>query len=66
VNASAPTFVTVWPDGVARPLASNLNPANGNAVPNFDVVQIGSDGRIDLFNSLGSVNLLADIAGYES
>jgi len=66
VNASLPTFVTVWPDGVTRPPTSNLNLSGGNAVPNFDVVKIGADGKVDFFNSAGSVNLLADIAGYQS
>jgi hypothetical protein len=64
VNATAATYVTAWPDGKPRPLASNLNVSNGNAIPNFDVVSIGGDGKVDFFNAAGSLNLLADIAGY--
>jgi hypothetical protein len=66
VNATTPTYVTVWPDGANRPVTSTLNLSNGNAVPNFDVVSIAVDGKVDLYNAAGSVNLLADIAGYYS
>jgi hypothetical protein len=64
VGATAPTYLTVWPDGTSRPTASNLNPYDARAAPNFDVVAIGSDGYIDIYNAAGSVNLLADVAGY--
>ncbi len=64
VNATSPTYVTVWPDSSSRPTASNLNPSNRNPVPNFDIVSTGSDGFVDFFNQSGSVDLLADIAGY--
>lgn len=64
VNATSPTYVTVWPDGTNRPLASTLNPAGSAAIPNFDVVAIGSDGKIDMYNLAGSVDLLADIEGF--
>ncbi len=58
-------FVTVFPDGVARPTASNLNFVRGETVPNLVVVPVGADGRIALFNgSAGSVQLIGDIAGY--
>ncbi len=66
VNATSPTYVTVWPGGVTRPGTSTLNVSNGNAVPNFDVVSIGADGTVDFYNASGSVNVLADIAGYYS
>ena len=31
---------------------------------NFDIVPIGTGGKIDLYNANGNVNLIADIAGY--
>jgi hypothetical protein len=57
-------FVTVWPAGVARPDASNLNTVPGRTSPNLVITRLGSDGRVDLFNSAGSVHLIADVMGY--
>ena len=57
--------VTVWPDGVTRPLASNVNYLAGQTVPNLVVATIGTDGKIDFYNnSAGTVHLIADLAGY--
>jgi hypothetical protein len=64
IGATAPTYITAWPDGVAKPTASNLNVNNGQPIPNFDIAAIGLDGNIDFYNNAGSVNLVADIAGY--
>ncbi len=64
VGASGPTFVTVFPDGAPRPVASNLNVSSAAPIPNLVVVPIGADGKVDFYSSKGSVNLIADIAGY--
>ena len=64
VGATTPTFVTVWPTGADRPLASNLNPAPGPAVPNMVVVSLGTAQQVSLYNFAGSVHLVADLAGY--
>ncbi len=66
VGATAPTFITVWPHGGTPPLVSNLNVPGKAAIPNLVVVPIGSGGMIDFYNKVGSVNLIADIAGYYS
>ena len=63
-NPTASSFVTVWPTGAARPLASNLNVVAGQTVPNLVVAKVGLGGRISLFNHSGSLDLIADIAGY--
>ena len=63
-NATAPTYVTVWPDGQARPTVSNLNLVAGQTEPNRVIVPIGTGGRIDLFNAAGRVDLIADVAGW--
>ncbi|MBI5087784.1 MAG: DUF1501 domain-containing protein [Actinobacteria bacterium] len=64
VDATMPTFVTVWPSGLGRPLASNLNPVPGRVVPNLVIVRLGSDGAIQMYNNSGSVDLVADLVGY--
>jgi hypothetical protein len=64
VGATGTTFITAWPDGSSRPLTSNLNVNSNKAIPNMAVVPVGTGGKIDFFNALGSVNLIVDISGY--
>jgi alpha-tubulin suppressor-like RCC1 family protein len=64
VDATGGTFVTVWPDGTPRPTASSVNPVAGQAVPNLITVALGANHRIDLYNFHGTVDLVADLAGY--
>ena len=67
VTATAPsagTYVTVWPSGVARPVASSLNVGAGQTRANLVTVPVGSDGRVRLFNNSGRVHLIADVQGY--
>ena len=67
VTATAPTdvsFLTAWPAGHARPLASNLNVAAGQTVANLVVVRVGVGGRVNLYNNAGSTDLVADVAGW--
>jgi hypothetical protein len=63
-GSTAPSYLTVWPDGSAQPVASDLNWVNGETVPNLVVVKLGSNGNIDLFNGVGSVNVVIDIVGW--
>jgi hypothetical protein len=64
VSPTAAGYVTVYPDGQARPTASNLNFTAGETIPNLVIVPVGSDGKVDFYNHTGSVNLVADLAGY--
>ena len=58
-------YISVWPSGKARDETSNLNFTKGQTIPNLVIVPVGADGKIQLFNgSDGSVQLLADVAGY--
>jgi hypothetical protein len=63
-EASALSFLTVWPSGTARPFASNLNPVPNKNVPNQVVAKIGANGAVDLFNAAGSVHVVVDVAGW--
>jgi len=63
-NASTGTVVTAWPHGAPRPNTSSLNLTPGVNTPNGVTVQLGSGGKIDLYNAHGSVDLIADLAGY--
>ena len=63
-GATAQSFLTAYPDGTTRPLASNLNFGAGQTVPNLVTVPLSSGGAIDLYNALGTVNALVDVDGY--
>ena len=63
-GATAQSFLTAYPDGSTRPLASNLNFSAGQSVPNLVTVPLSSGGALDLYNALGSVNALVDVDGY--
>ena len=67
VTVTQPTetsFVTAWPTGQSRPVASNLNVVAGQTVPNLVVVRLGRNGRISLYNLAGTAHLIADVAGW--
>jgi hypothetical protein len=64
-RASGPeSFLTVWPSATPRPVASNLNFASGPATTNLVVAQLGPDGKVNIYNNLGSVDVIADVAGW--
>jgi hypothetical protein len=67
VTATSPTaasYVSVYPDGTARPAASNLDFAAAQTIANLVVVPVGADGKIDFYNAAGTVQLIADLSGY--
>ncbi|WP_159395597.1 hypothetical protein [Streptomyces sp. 3211] len=68
VTAVSPTeagFVTVYPNGQAVPGVSNLNFTAGQIVPNLVTVPV-VNGKVDLRNHAGAVDLVADVTGYYS
>jgi hypothetical protein len=62
-DTTTPGFITAYPFGSTRPLASNLNWVAGNTVPNRVIVPLGS-GKVSFFNGLGSADLVIDVNGY--
>ncbi len=67
VTATRPTatsFVSVYPGGTTRPGASNLNVVAGQTIPNLVTVALGAGNRVTLYNSAGTIDLIADLAGY--
>ena len=64
VDATVPTFVSVWPGGTVKPFTANLNPVPGLAVPNLVIGQLGPAGTLSFYNNSGSVHLVADLVGY--
>ncbi len=65
VNATAPSFLTIYPSDADRPLASSLNYVAGQApTPNGVTVGLSADGKVAFFNREGSADVIADIVGY--
>lgn len=71
VTAVAPAgvgFITAWPFGASRPLASNLNLNPSLTVPNLVIAGLGNrtgNGAVSLYNGSGkATHLVADLQGY--
>jgi hypothetical protein len=65
-NTTAPSFLTIYPTGVLRPLASNLNWVAGQTVPNLVEVAVGANGQVTAYNGAGGTDVIFDVAGYVS
>lgn len=62
-GSTAGGVVTVYPDGVPLPVASNLNFTTGETIANMVTVPV-IDGSVDFHNLAGNVHVLADMFGY--
>ncbi len=63
-NPTTASFLTVYPTGASRPVASDLNFIAGQAVPNLVVVKLSAGGQINIFNAAGSTNVIVDVVGW--
>jgi hypothetical protein len=63
-DATLKSFITVWPTGEPRPLASTNNAEPGLVTPNSALMKVGTDGKISVFNQQGAVNVIIDVTGY--
>jgi hypothetical protein len=57
-------YLTVFPSGAARPLASSINFAPGRTVANMVVAKLGADGSVSIFNPAGSTHVVVDVEGW--
>ncbi len=72
ISGTANTFLELYPaDATSRPGSSDLNPAAHDVIANLDIVALATstvglniDGNVDLFNSVGSINIVIDISGW--
>lgn len=62
-DATVASFLTLYPTGAARPVASNVNFYAGEDVPNLTIAALGS-GQLTIFNDAGSVDVVGDVSGY--
>ena len=65
VTAAAPTntsWLTVYPNSV--PNASNLNFVATQTIPNLVLAQVNAQGKVKIYNNLGTVDVLADVVAW--
>jgi hypothetical protein len=62
-DASAKSYLTVWPTGAPRPLASANNAEPGLVSPNLTLARLGN-GSVSFYTQQGQTNLSVDLVGY--
>ena len=63
-DTTAGSYLTAWPDGASRPVASDLNWTAGTTIPNLVIVKLSSGGAIDVYNAAGCASVIIDVVGY--
>lgn len=63
-NPTAASYLTVYPAGVARPNATNLNFVKAQTIPNMVIAKVGAGNKVTFYNTAGTVDVVADLAGY--
>jgi hypothetical protein len=63
-NPTAGSYLTVYPGGQTRPTASNLNFVTAQTIPNLVIARVGAGNKLSFYNAAGSVDVIADLAGY--
>jgi len=64
VNGTVGSFLTLYPTGMDRPLASAINWSDNVAHANSTVIKLGSDKAFNIYNNSGSVDVVIDLVGY--
>jgi hypothetical protein len=68
VAGTAATFFTLFPGDASQPLASDLNPRAGDVIANLAFVGIATtgtaSGNVALYNAVGTINAILDVAGW--
>lgn len=71
VNPTATSFLTVFPAGNQRPLASNMNFTAGQIRANLVMVKLSNsggmgatDGSVEIYNDKGSTDVVVDVVGW--
>lgn len=64
ISPPAGGYLTAYPNGVARPVASNVNFVPGRSAANSVIVKVGTGGRVRIHTSAGPTHVAVDLAGY--
>ncbi|WP_238015157.1 hypothetical protein KZZ52_01900 [Dactylosporangium sp. AC04546] len=63
-NPTSASYLTAYPSGSAVPTASNLNFTAGWTGANSVTVPLGANGKVNIYNAGGSVDVIADVLGF--
>jgi hypothetical protein len=64
IEPSSNTYLTAYPENVARPVVANLNVVAGETLANLVTVPLGIQGGVTIYNHSGNVEVVADLDGY--
>lgn len=64
VRGTTTSYLTLWPTGVTRPVASSVNWNSRAASPNSVTVKLGTGRSVEVYNDAGSVDVIVDLVGY--
>ena len=64
VNGTLGSFLTLFPTGTEKPVASAINWADSMAHANSTVVKLGTAKSFDIYNLAGKVDVVVDLVGY--
>lgn len=63
-NTTANGYLTAYPGGTSRPLASNVNWVRGQTASTRAIVPLGPNGAINVYNYAGHTDVAVDVVGY--
>jgi hypothetical protein len=63
-DATLKSFLTVYPTGETRPNASTNNAEPGLVMANSAIFELGTGGKLTVFNQQGLVHVIIDVTGY--
>ncbi|MCX4706949.1 hypothetical protein [Streptomyces sp. NBC_01373] len=62
---SSGSYLELWPDGTTRPYPASVIDFSSSAdASNSAIIAVGSDGKIDVYNSSGTADLIVNVNGY--
>jgi hypothetical protein len=64
LDGTSPSFLTTFPTGASRPNTSTINWVDGRVIANGITIGLGTGGAVDVYNQVGSVQLIIDLQGY--
>ena len=62
-GTTAESYLTMYPTGEARPLATNVSFTAGATVSNSAMVKLGAGGKVTVYNHAGGTDVVVDITG---
>ncbi len=65
-DATASSWLAVWPTNAARPFISDINWVAGQTQPELVIVPVSPTGQVSFYNLAGQVDVVVDVEGWYS